>query len=297
MSVGTYVDLTGARLRLYGPNPQSTTNDTLLTAYCSEVNDTIEKFTGRVLAPVPTFSTTFSGTAGTNTITLASATGLGIGDDLLLGLLSGSHESGNVMAISGTTVKLRQNLANTYAPGTACQRIYVQDGFGALGYDNYPGGNYLPFGQVGIVNLAALEVATTTPPTSPFAQIPQSDYFLRPTPPDPGWPYVAVEMTNIPSPGNSTPIFYPGFANIRLIGPGPCAGLADATGFGFPAIPDEIVAIAYNMLAGRWQARQSGGTYQIEPGSGGVQVGGFFLSAFDYGRLSAYKYKTVSVIE
>ncbi len=100
MSVGEYAKVAGLRLRLFGPAAGSSANDGLLAEICGEVNDFIESTAERVLAPVPTFSSTATGDAGDTTLTLGSAGGAAVGDDLLLGVLSGDHEVATVLTIA-----------------------------------------------------------------------------------------------------------------------------------------------------------------------------------------------------
>lgn len=100
MSVGEYAKLAGLRARLFGPSAGSSDNDALLAEICGEVNDFIESTAQRVLAPVPTFSATVSGTLGQSSITLSTALGAAVGDDLLLGPVSGDHEAATILAIA-----------------------------------------------------------------------------------------------------------------------------------------------------------------------------------------------------
>lgn len=100
MAVGAYATEAGLRLRLRGPNVPAGADSALMAEICGEVNDFVETVAERVLAPVPTFSTTVIGDEGDSEVTLGSAGGLAAGDDLLLGLLSGNHEHATVLTIS-----------------------------------------------------------------------------------------------------------------------------------------------------------------------------------------------------
>ena len=105
-AIGSYVTLSSAKLRLLDAGVADSSNDALITALCAEVNQFIESRTGRVLAPVPVYSTTATGTAGASQLTVASAAGIAVGDDLLIGPTTGAHEDAEVLAISGTTLYL-----------------------------------------------------------------------------------------------------------------------------------------------------------------------------------------------
>lgn len=257
-ATGTYVTLSSAKLRLLDAGVTDASNDTLIQKLCDEVNQFVEGKTGRVIAPIPAYSSTLSGTAGSQQATIASATGLDAGDDLLIGPVSGTHESASVLHVSGATgagnVWLDAPLANTYAPSTPVQRIYVQDGHDAL--DN---GRSLVV-QRGIIVLAALEVAPYT--GGPFGLASQNDYFLRPSGPDlePGWPFTEVVWTDVPT-ASPYPTFYPGYGNIRLVGPGPCvsASMPALPFSGWPATPDDVAGIAEALFLAAFRERASSG--------------------------------------
>src|SRR5258706_14408487 len=118
------------------------------------------------------------------------------------------------------------------------------------GHDILEGGRLLLIPQ-GIRAITLLEVATYT--GGAFATVPATDYFLRPNAQerDPGWPATELWMTDLPSAGNPAPYFFPGFANIRITGPG-------GGTLGWAAQPDDIVAIAEKLVTMAWQGRQSG---------------------------------------
>lgn len=329
-ATGQYATLAGAKRRIFQSGTDNTTTDTLIAELCDDVNSWIESRTQRILAPLPPFASTLVGSAaaGDLTVNLASVTGLADGiakygaDDLLIGLVSGTHESPDILAVgasnlgpytawlastdyaigdrvtaapvnghvyentgadgtsdltppvfptSGGTVpdgtdivwtdlgldsfpvRLQAPLLNGYADATVCQTIYVQDGFDAL-----EDGRLFVFPR-GIIVLAALELSPYT--GGPWGLVSPTDFFLRPSGPDldPGWPYTECWMTNIPQ-GTPFPTFYPGFGNIRFIGPGPCTDTALVPAFGFPAIPDTITDIALKCVVVGYRARSTAGT-------------------------------------
>jgi hypothetical protein len=265
VSVAEYATAEGLRARIFGSADVPTEVEDLLEEVAAEVNDFVEHTTERVIGPVPTWSdSSVSGTAGGRTLTGVTITGLNPGDRLLVGLLSGTHEAVTVVSAVTNTVNLRRDLENSYTNAPA-QRIAVLDGATALGKVL----RYTP----GIVALAAVEFSDGTQP---------EEWRLDPVTPPPGLPHSSVRLLN----GTSWPT---GRDDVRLIGPGPCVGLTDATAFGFPAIPDRVRTIAYNLAAGRWQMKATGGTYEIAPGTDDVQVGEFLLSRTDWHTLRGLK--------
>lgn len=263
MALGQYVTVEGLEARLGLFDPPTETAD-LLQDVCDEVNDLIENECERVVGPYPTWSdSTVSGTAGARTLTGVTTTGLRAGDRLIVGLLSGTHEAVTVLGTAATTVTLRAPLAHSYTNAPA-QRIAVVDGIRSTGKVL----RYFP----GLVSLAAVEFSDGTQP---------SEWRLDPVTPPPGRPHSAVRLLN----GDTFPA---GYDDVYLIGPGPVVGMSDATGFGFPATPAAIEAVAYNLAAGRWQMRQSGGSYEIAPGTDQVQVGLFMLTRLDYMTLKGF---------
>lgn len=356
-AVGQYATLALAKERILQPGTTDTSNDSLIQSLCDQVNEWVEQKTNRILVPIPYWSGTFSGTAGDRFITVDDALGLAVGDDLLLGPLSGTHEAWEVLQLdppaaspaaawqaghayilgdvvqpttpnthtyicvhAGTShatteptwptdgssvadntviwsdqgtpsqvVYLQAALVNSYAPGTVCQRIYIQDGFDAT-----EGGTSFVFPR-GIITLAALEVSTYT--GGPFSTIPNTDRFLRPSGPDlqPGWPYTSCVMTNIPSAANQQPLFYPGYDNVRFIGPGPCVGLADGYGFGWPAMPDDIRDVALKMVVAAFRERTSSGGETFTVNLDGSRVYERALSWEDKQKIERYRIKTAMV--
>jgi hypothetical protein len=155
------------------------------------------------------------------------------------------------------------------------------------GYDALERGSVLVVNQ-GIRAITTLEVATTT--GSAFSTVPPTDYFLRPTAQerDPGWPATEVWMTDVPSAGNATPFFFPGFANIRITGP------ANGT-LGWPAQPDEIVGIAEKVVVTGWQSRSVGERNRM----GDSQFAAAITSAldgYDWHTINRYVVKNVEII-
>jgi len=358
-AIGSYVTLASAKLRLLQAGEADTTNDALITSIVNDVNSMIETKTGRAICPIPPYASTISVTAGTNTGTVASATGLAVGDSLLLGLLSGLHEEAQVLYIAapatgtawavgtnyatgvivhpitpnthfyqvvseagtsnatteptwptdgtaiadgtliwldiGTTtgtitVTFDHNLVNAYATAP-CQRIYVLDGLDSLDL-----GRTLIVAR-GIFAMAALEITTFT--GGPFSQIPQTDYFLRPSAYErpPGWPATEIRMTNIPTPGNSAPVFYPAYRSVRLIGPGPCVGLTSSAGFGWAVMPDDIQDVASKLFMATFRERASSGGETFTVNLDGSRVYERALSWEDKAVIERYRVKSMYVVE
>ena len=156
---------------------------------------------------------------------------------------------------------------------------YTFDGFDALEY-----GRVLQVHR-GIVSLTTVEVATYT--GAPFAIIPASDYFLRPVANElqPGWPFLELVMTNIPSASNTTPAFYPGYNTIRLTGV-----------FGWPAVPDDIVSVALNLVVASYRARAAGGGDSMTIGVEGERTFERLLGATDRDVLNRYKRRDVVIV-
>lgn len=279
-AVGTYATTSAAKTRL---GITDTTDDALLGTLCDQVNQWIESFTGRILAPLPTFSTTLSGAAavGDTTVTLASVAGLAVNDALMFGPLSGTHESVAVLSISGTTVTLNSALVNAYASGATAERVYVFDGFDAL-----EGQRCLPIRR-GIQYVTSLEVATfsagaggATTASVVWYRVPNADFFLRPTPQErqPGWPATEIWITNVPSPSDTTPAFYPGFANVRIRG-----------ALCWAAVPDDVTEIALNLVVALYRARGAGGGDTITIDTDGARTYERLLSATDKAALARYR--------
>jgi hypothetical protein len=155
------------------------------------------------------------------------------------------------------------------------------------GHDALENGRLLIVPQ-GLRNLALVEVAMYT--GAAFTVVPATDYFLRPTAQerDPGWPATELWMSDIPSAGNSTPYFPPGFANIRLTGNG--TGL-----LGWPAQPDEIVAIAEKVVVLGWQSRGSGERNKIG-GENYDAVVRSVLDGSDWHTIGRYTFKPIEII-
>jgi hypothetical protein len=293
-AVGSYVTTAGAKLRLLDAGVTDSSNDALISALCDEVNQFIEGRTGRVLSPVPAYSSTFTGTAGQQSITVAGATGLpglAVGDDLLLGPISGTHEDATVMAVSGATAWLVSPLEASYPSPAPLQRIYVQDGHGAL-----DDGRRLVVAR-GLIMLAALEVAPYS--GGPFALGSQADYFLRPSGPDlePGWPFTEIVWTDVPT-GSPYPVFYPGYGNIRLIGPGPCVdpAMPSLPFAGWPAVPDDVKGVAEALFLAAFRERASSGGDTMTVSLDGTRVYERALSHEQKRTLERYRVKSAQAV-
>lgn len=357
-AVGQYITREGAKLRLFNAGFSDASNNALIDSIVAQVNGLIESKTHRAICPIPAYASTFSASAGDQTVTVANISGLNLQDDVLLGLVSGDHEDARVMAIStsldaaawqaghaystgdevqpttpnghayrvvsedGTSdatepaswptdgtvvvdndltwldegaagaasVTFDRPLANAYA-SAPIQRIYVHDGFEALDI-----GRTLIVSR-GVFALATLEVTTFT--RGPFSVIPPADYFLEPSilQRDPGWPATELRMTNIPTPGNATPAFYPGFRTVRLIGPGPCVGLTSAPGFGWPAYMPEIGDIAAKLFVSIFRERASSGGASYTVNLDGSRVYERALSWEDKATLDRFRSKDLTTVD
>jgi hypothetical protein len=281
-SIGTYADPTAVWVHM----GNSGSPDAALQSFCDQVNGWIEYTTGRVLAPLPRFTSTLSAPAsiGALTVTLASTTGLQAGDELAFGPVTGTHESSPVVDATSGTVTLGVALANAYATSAPVERVYLRDGFDASVSDDMVPGRILVEDR-GIVTLTALEIASFT--RGAFSVIPLGDIWLRPVVQQrqPGWPATEMVMTNIPSPNNPYPAFFPGYGNIREWGQ-----------LGWPAAPDEIVAIAERVTVALWQMRAGGGAYQVSPPTDGATMIPHLLSYDDWRTLKGYQRKSLGII-
>jgi hypothetical protein len=150
---------------------------------------------------------------------------------------------------------------------------YTFDGFDALD-------NRVLFLPKGIRSISLLE--TTTYTGGPWYTVPAGNYFLRPTDheKDPAFPHTEVVMTNVPTAGNYSPLFYNGYDTVRVTGL-----------WGFAAIPDEIKEIAEVMAVRAWSARQAGQTDQIGVSELGQPVISRTLSIRDRDTLQRYRLK------
>lgn len=283
-----YATLAGVKLRLLGSGTAVSPNDDpLLTVLCNQVAGWVESTTGRVLGPVPAFTTTTNGaiSAGATSIVLTTTTGLAIGDALMLGPVTGTHEHVIVADILGNTVTPQTPVVNAYSGGATAQRCYLLDGGDAL-----EGGRMLPVSD-GIVTMTSLEVAYYT--GGAFQLIPPTDWFLRPLPigREPGWPATELWMTDIPSSGNPAPMFY-----AQAYGSGGFATARCLLRLGWPAIPDEIVGLAEKLVVGLFRARGAGGGGQVVVGSDGQRTIERLLDMADWKLINRYTAKDVVII-
>lgn len=281
-AIGSYATLAGVKARLANNGvPFPATDDTVLTNLCNQVNGAIEAKTGRVFAPYPTIATTVSsgGGAGSTAVTLASATGVAIGDSLMFGPVTGTHEHGIVTSIVGSIVGLQWALTNTYANGTAVSRCVLFDGDERLERDRM-----IPV-AFGLVSATSLEVAFYTGGT--FNLIPATDWFLRPLPieRENGWPATELWMTDIPSSNNPCPTFTRGLGNIRLGGTP-----------GWPETPDEIVALAEKKVVAAYRARGSGGAGSVTIGTDGQRTIEMELTTAEWRLLESYSAKEAVIV-
>ena len=283
-AIGQYATLLPAKERLTtGGQAFGNTDDSLLQSFCNQVNGWIESKTGRVLAPYPAIATTVTagGAAGSVAITLASAAGVNLRDNLMLGPVTGTHEHITVAAIAGNVVTLQSPLVTTYANGTAVSRVIILDGYDAL-----EGGRMMPLSD-GIVTATSLEVAFYT--RGDYGLIPTTDWYLRPTPmsgAEPGWPATELWMTNFPTSGAVSTTFPSGFANVRL-----------ACTPGWPAIPDEISSLALNLVTTLYRRRGvGGGGDSMTTGSDGSRTISLLLDANDWRTIQRYTDKSIGIV-
>ena len=152
------------------------------------------------------------------------------------------------------------------------------------GFDALENGRVMLFPN-GICTLTKLEVAPHTGGT--FVEIPTTDFFLRPTAMEleTGWPYTEVWMTDIPTSGNTSPLFFPGFANVRLTGT-----------FGWAAVPDEITDVALNLVIAKYRARTAGGGDVMTVGADGERTYERLLGYQDRLTLGRHRVKTVTIL-
>ena len=281
MAVGTYASLAGVKSRM---GITDTTDDAVLTTLCAQVNDFVETYCQRPIAPVPTYTSGLgaAASAGDSTVTVGDSTGLSSGDALAFGPVTGTHESASVLTVSANTVTLATALAYAYGSNAPVERVYIFDG-----YDAAESGKCLPI-EIGVQYVKALEVNTFSAGAGGsqgtsinFYRLPATDYHLEPQPskrPAPYWPATQLWITDVPQPGNSAPSFFPGFANTRVWG-----------ALGFPSTPDDVVGVGLNLAVAAYRARGAGGgeTFTVE--SDGSRPFERLLSVFDRSILMEYK--------
>lgn len=285
MAVGTYATLAAVKARM---NITDTTDDAEITTLCNQVNDFIETFCQRPVAPVPTYSSGLGAatSVGASSVTVGDIGDVAIGDALVFGPITGTHESASVLAVSGVTVTLATALANSYGSNAPVERVHIFDGFDAT-----EGGRCLPI-EKGLQYAKGLEVNTFSAAAGGaqgtsinWTTIPTTDFHLEPQPgkrPAPWWPSTELWITNVPQAGDTTPSYFPGFANVRIWG-----------ALGFPTTPQDVVAVALNLVVAAYRARGAGGgeTFTIE--SDGTRTFERLLSVFDRAVLIKYKAATL----
>lgn len=287
-ATGAYATLSAAKTRL---SITDTTDDAMLQGFCDQVNQFLETFTGRILAPVPWVNTTLSAqaTSGASTFTVTSPTSIVAGMRLVVGdMNAATQEAVSVASVNGSTVTITGTLGATYASGKTVATAYLFDGIDIL-----EGGRLVPIWR-GIVSLTQLRLGFFTGDT--LKVIPTTDWFLRPQAHErePGWPYTELWMTDLPSTSNPVPMFlshgerpgHPGYFNtIELTGQ-----------LGWPAIPDDITAIALSLVVGLYRARGAGGGDSFTIGSDGSRTFERLLSYTDRQTLLRYQYKPAVLI-
>jgi hypothetical protein len=288
MSIIAYATLSGVQARL---GNDAAADAAELQVFCDQVNDWIESSTGRVFGPIPGFSSTLTAdaAAGDSTVTLASTSGLQVNDTLMLGPVTGTHESGLVESISGNDVTLATTLVSAFASGTAAIKAYIFDG-----YSRREGGRILPivYGIRGAIR--SLEVTPvsagdggTRPQGGAWYMLPRQDFFIRPVPQErtPGFPATELWITNIPTPGDSTPLFFPGFNNVRIDGD-----------LGWPVVANDIVGVAERAVVGLWQMRASSGAYDVAPMTEAQTAIPHLLSLTDWQLIRRYTRDEIEIV-
>lgn len=127
----------------------------------------------------------------------------------------------------------------------------------------------------GVRSVTSLGIARYTGAT--YEVVASADYFLRPTTPDPGWPYTWLWLSDVPTTGVSYS-FFEGFKTIQLVGL-----------FGWPAIPDDVTELALTLAIRVWFARQAGQTDIIGATDTGQPIVSRALSQRDRETLNLYR--------
>lgn len=176
---------------------------------------------------------------------------------------------------------------NDYVEGF-CGRVVADLGsvtYTFDGSDALEGGRMLPL-IMGFRSVTTLQVAASTGAT--LSTVPSTDYFLRPTTQqrDPGWPATELWMTDIPTSGNATPIFYRGFNNVAITGSA-----------GWAAVPGDLADVALKMAVATYRERQSsGGGDVMTINVDGSRTFERALSYSDRQTLLRYRVRTPSLI-
>jgi hypothetical protein len=305
-AIGSYATLAGVKARLSGT--MDSADDTLLGTLCDQVNQFIEspQGCGRVIAPRPVGSGVASAneiqsvtlakaggsvTGGTWTLTFNGSTTTNLawnitGADLqvalrLLATINGANvtvtgDGPYAVEFIGELAGLAQTLMTadasdlTVAPCTATVAL-VSTPQTALYYFDGDGGRTLYVDHRGIAELA---IATQT--GGSYTVLAATDYFSRPLPQsrDPGWPATRIELSDV----GSYWYFPVGYSTVR-------AKLV----LGWPAIPDDIIAVAEVAVVRAWHARQSGQTDIVGTDETGAPIVSRYIPAADWMTLKAYR--------
>ena len=280
-AAGQYATVAGVAARIPVTDATALTE---LGVFCDQVNAWIENTTHRVLAPLPAYidALTAPTSVGATILHVTSTAGVALMDEIAVGPVTGVHESGPVYATTSTTITLGVPLVNAYLSTAPVERVYLRDGSDADSDDRQ---SDCLIEDRGIVVLRALEIASFT--RGAFALIPTTDYWLRPTPQrrDPGYPATEIYMTNIPSPSNPYPAFFPGYGNIRYWGI-----------LGWPQIDDAITGLAERTVAGLWTMRSSSGAYDVAPSSDVSQAIPHLLSLTDWKTIRGFTRKSLEIL-
>lgn len=308
-AIGSYCTVALVKARLSGTF--DSTDDALLGSLCDQVNAYIEspQGCGRILAPRPVGS----GVASANeiqSVTLAKGGGIVTGGTWIL-TFNGSTTTdipwnadgaavqailevlptvgtGNVSVTGaaspyavefiGAFAGLAQTLmtasaANlTVAPCTATVAL-VSTPQTALYYFDGDDSRIL---WVDVRAVTELAVAPQT--GGSYVVLPATDYYLRPSTQEriPGWPATRIELSDQPTGGY---FYFPeGYDTVRL-----------TAVLGWPAIPDDITAVACTMAVRAWHARQSGQVDIVGNDETGAPIVSRFLSLQDRKTLNSYR--------
>ena len=296
-AVGSYATRADVKTRL---GITDTTDDSLIDSLCNQVNQSIETYTGRILAPWPVSSTAITAavSVGATSLTVASGTNLKAGMRCVIGALNASSQEAFTVASSyvagSTTVPLSApqgytsawtGLLSAYASNTAVNTAYLFDGMDVL-----EGGRLVPLDR-GWSSVTQVRAGFYTGNT--LQVIPTYDWFLRPNDADrePGWPYTELWMTDIPTSDNPVPLFQANlatragfFANIELVGQP-----------GWSAVPDDVAEVALNLTVALYRARGAGGADSFTIGEDGARTYTRMFSWSDRLVLDRYRLKWVGI--
>lgn len=134
----------------------------------------------------------------------------------------------------------------------------------------------------GVRSITTLEVKPYT--GGDWVTVPATDYFVRPSEHlrVPGWPGFEIQMTDIPSSGNTYPFFPSGYETIRL-----------TAAVGWAEMPTELREVADVIAVRVWQARQFGQQDMGGTDDAGVVTFTRATSARDMRTIMRFKWRPV----